>query len=173
MGNIISATNESNDENVKKYVTPILEKLPFDYLINNEPDGRFRWLGERLCFYKPYGRNMATLDWGNWRRNEILSSLVKSKKITTNAQMGDSDFFWGWNVEFTYTKDNIEYNFIYCTNNTVCLVESEGNQKKKKNDDLPDTPENTFYFCVNGFLETRVFCDKLEKIIEEYERLFL
>ena len=101
----IGATNEKNDEKVKEFITPIIEDLPFDYFINNEPNGRFRWLGPRLCFYKPYGRDMATLDWENWHRNKILSSLLESNIITTDAQIGDSNLFWGWNIKFSYNKN--------------------------------------------------------------------
>ena len=156
MGNKICATNESNDENVKKYVTPILKKLPFDYLIKNEPDGRFRRLGERLCFYKPHGRNMATLDWGNWRRNDILSSLLKSNKITTTAQMGDSDFFWGWNVNFTY---NCHFFQWYGNPNDkeldIYLMEEEWKDYKKRPNPTNDkgTDEDT-HFCFRVDINT-------------------
>ena len=171
MGNNISATNESNDENVKKYMTPILKKLPFDYLINNEPDGRFRWLGERLCFYKPYGRNMATLDWGNWRRNEMLSSLLKSNIITTDAQMGDSDFFWGWNVNFIYRGKFFQW---YGNPNDkkldIYLMEEEWKDYKKRLNPTNDkgTEEDT-HFCFRVDINTIpvTFVKKLDCLIAQ------
>ena len=169
MSSNISATKEKNDENVKNYVSPILEKLPFDYFINNEPNGRFHWLGERLCFYKPYGRDMATLDWGNWRRNEILSSLLKSNKITTNAQMGDSDFFWGWNVNFIYRGKYFQW---YGNPNDkeldIYLMEEEWKDYKKRLNPTNNkgTEEDT-HFCfrvdINTTLDT--FVKKLDCLI--------
>lgn len=171
MGSNISATNENNDENVKKYVTPILKELPFDYLINNEPDGRFRRLGERLCFYKPYGRDMATLDWENWRRNEILSSLLNSNTITSDAQMGDSDFFWGWNINFSYKN-----HFFQWWGNPnekqldVYLMEDDWADYKKRPYPSTDikTDEDKFYcFRVDENTTTESFKQELEKLIAQ------
>ena len=177
MGSNISATNENNDENVKKYVTPILKKLPIDYLINNEPDGRFRWLGERLCFYKPYGHDMATLDWENWRRNEILSSLLNSKTITTDAQMGDSKFFWGWNINFSYKNHffqwwgnpNEEELDIYL------MEDNWAGYKKRQNPTNDKGTEEDTHFCFRVTAETTPesftkMLDKLTAQVEEDEQ---
>lgn len=168
--NDISATNENNDEKVKEFITPILKDLPFDYFIDNEPDGRFRWLGPRLCFYKPYGRNMATLDWENWHRNKILSSLLES--ITTGAQMGDSNLFWGWNIKFSY-KDN--YFQWYGNPNEkkldVYLMEdNRGEYKKRPNPTSDKGTDEDIYYCfrVTKDMEcdTSKFIEALNKLIE-------
>ena len=145
----INATNDNNNEKVKKYITPILKDLPFEYIINHEPDGRFHWFGPRLGFYKPRGRDMATLDWENWRRNAILSTLLKSGVITTNAQMGNSDFFWGWNVNFNYSGKCFQW---YGNPNEkeldVYLMEDNWeNYKKRLNPAIEKGTDEDTYYC--------------------------
>ncbi len=168
--NDIGATNEKNDENVKKFITPIIKDLPFNYFINNEPNGRFRWFGPRLCFYKPYGRDMATLDWENWHRNKILSSLLGS--ITTGTRMGDSNFFWGWNINFKY-KDHF---FQWYGNpnekeRDVYLMENDWADYKKRPNPLSDkgTDEDKYYcFRVTEEMEsdTSLFTKALDLLID-------
>lgn len=169
--NDINATNENNDEKVKEFITPIIKDLPFDYFINNEPDGRFRWLGPRLCFYKPYGRDMATLDWENWHRNEILSSLLES--ITTGAQMGDSNLFWGWNIKFSYKNNYFQW---YGNPNEkeldVYLMEdNRGEYKKRLNPTSDKGTDEDIYYCfrVTKDMErdTSKFIYELNKLIEQ------
>ncbi|MBE6339315.1 MAG: DUF262 domain-containing protein [Bacteroidales bacterium] len=169
--NDIGATNEKNDENVKKFITPIIKDLPFDYFINNEPNGRFRWLGPRLCFYKPHGRDMATLDWENWHRNKILSSLLGS--ITTGTRMGDSNFFWGRDINFKY-KD---YFFQWYGNPNeneldVYLMENDWEYYKKRPNPTSDkgTDEDIYYcFRVTPDMEsnTSLFIEELDRLIDE------
>ncbi len=169
--NDIGATNENNDEKVKEFITPIIKDLPFDYFINNEPNGRFRWLGPRLCFYKPYGRDMATLDWENWHRNEILSSLLES--INTEAQMGDSNLFWGWNIKFSYKNNYFQW---YGNPNEkeldVYLMENNWADYKKRPNPTSDkgTDEDIYYcFRVTKDMEndTSQFMNALNKLIEQ------
>ena len=173
MGRDISATKENNNEMVKKYVTPILDKLPFDYLINIVPDGRFHWLGERLCFYKPYGRDMATLDWENWYRNKILSSLLNSNTITTDARMKNSDFLWGWNINFSY-----EDRFFQWWGNPnkkeldVYLMEENWiNYKKRRNptNDKGTDEDNYFCFRVDASTTPATFALMLKELITQAE----
>lgn len=169
--NDIGATKENNDEKVKEFITPIIKDLPFDYFINNEPNGRFRWLGPRLCFYKPYGRDMATLDWENWHRNEILSSLLES--INTEAQMGDSNLFWGWNIKFSYKNNYFQW---YGNPNEkeldVYLMEKNWADYKKRPNPTSDkgTDEDIYYcFRVTKDMEndTSQFMNALNKLIEQ------
>ena len=171
--NDIDATNENNDEKVKEFITPIIKDLPFDYFINNEPDGRLHWLGPRLCFYKPYGRDMATLDWENWHRNRILSSLLKSKSITTGARMGNSDLFWGWNINFSYKKKYFQW---YGNPNEkeldVYLMENDWADYKKRPNPTSDigTDEDIYYcFRVTEDMkcDTSRFIDALNILIEQ------
>jgi hypothetical protein len=171
--NNICATNENNDEKIKEFITPIIKDLPFDYFINNEPNGRFRWLGPRLCFYKPYGRDMATLDWENWHRNKILSSLLES--ITTGAQMGDSNLFWGWNIKFSYKNNYFQW---YGNPNEkeldVYLMENDWADYKKRPNPTSDkgTDEDIYYcFRVTKDMESdpSKFTDALDELIKKLQ----
>ena len=172
--NDIGATNENNDEKVKEFITPIIKDLPFDYFINNEPNGRFRWLGPRLCFYKPYGRDMATLDWENWHRNEILSSLLEP--ISTEAQMGDSNLFWGWNIKFSYKNNYFQW---YGNPNEkkldVYLMEKDWADYKERPNPTSDkcTDEDNYYcFRVTEDMKSNPskFIDALNKLIEQLQK---
>lgn len=171
MDSNIIATKENDNKEVEKYVTPILNELPFDYLINNEPEGRFRWLGERLCFYKPYGRNMATLDWENWCRNAILSDLLKLSVISTDAQMGNSNFFWGWNINFSYKNHHFQW---YGQPNEkkldVYLMEEDWINCKVRccPTNHKGTDEDT-YFCFRVDMSTtpNTFTNKLNDLISQ------
>lgn len=172
--NDIGATNENNDENIKEFITPIIKDLPFDYFINNEPNGRFRWLGPRLCFYKPYGRDMATLDWENWHRNEILSSLLES--INTEAQMGDSNLFWGWNIKFSYKNNYFQW---YGNPNEkkldVYLMEKDwADYKKRPNPTSDKCPDEDNYYCFRVTEDMKSnpskFIDALNKLIEQLQK---
>ena len=169
--NDICATNENYDEKIKEFITPIIKDLPFDYFINNEPNGRFRWLGPRLCFYKPYGRDMATLDWENWHRNKILSSLLES--ITTEAQMGDSNLFWGWNIKFSYKNNYFQW---YGNPNEkgldVYLMENDwANYKKRPNPTSDKGTDEDIYYCfrVTKDMESdpSKFTDALNELINQ------
>ena len=174
--NDIDATDKNNNENVKKFITPIIKDLPFDYFINHEPDGRFYLLlGSRLCFYKPHGRDMATLDWNDWHRNEILSSLLKSKKITTDAQIGNSEFFWGLNVNFKYYYNNKDYFFQWWgTPNEkepdVYLMKDDWNDYKKRPNPITDKDTNEAeYYCfrVDGNDDVDKFKEHLDELIKK------
>lgn len=169
--NNISATNENNDEKIKEFITPIIKDLPFDYFINNEPNGRFRWLGPRLCFYKPYGRDMATLDWENWHRNKILSSLLES--ITTEAQMGDSNLFWGWNIKFSYKNNYFQWYGnpnekeldVYLMEN---VMENDWTYKKRPNHTSTDE-DNYYCFKVDENTTSDIFTKMLDCLIHQVE----
>ena len=164
---IIATTN--NDEKVKKFVTPVLEDLPFDYFIENMPDGRFHRYGPRLCFYKPNGRDKATLDWDNWKRNKLLSSLMKQGKITTDAQMSKSNFFWGMNVNFSYEGKCFQW-YGNPNEKELDVYLMEGNDYKKRSNQTSDkgTDEDKYYcFRVDDKTDTNAFIESLNKLIKE------
>ena len=73
--NKIQPIDYNNDSNIQQYITPLLKDLPFEWIINNIPEGRFRWKDYRLAFFKPYGREFILFDWSNFKRREILSNI--------------------------------------------------------------------------------------------------
>ena len=133
MGGKIYCAGEKSDIKIKQFVTPILENLPFDHIIKQEPEGRFRWYEERLCFYRPNGRDKAILDWDNWNRNKILFSLSGSGKIETEARWGTSELFWGWDINFAYEHKN----FRWAANNIVYLMSKDNPNVRAEKD--PDS----------------------------------
>ncbi len=143
------------------------------YIANYQEGSRIRWIHGHRAIYPPRYEGLIPDDDSNntiFYRNKLLSS---SDKIKSNNKITNCDYFRGWDVPFSYSwKDRVFY-FIYFTNNTVCMTEQDWSRKLLKNKELPDTPDNTFYFCVNGILETRVFCEEVERLIEEYESVIL
>ena len=116
---------------------------------------------------------MATLDWENWHRNRILSSLLKSKSIPTGARMGNSDLFWGWNINFSYKKKYFQW---YGNPNEkeldVYLMENDWADYKKRPNPTSDigTDEDIYYcFRVTEDMkcDTSRFIDALNILIEQ------
>lgn len=44
------------------------------------------------------------------KRNKILSNLLKEEKITTERHIGNTNFFWGWDILFTYKNTEFNWN---------------------------------------------------------------
>ena len=116
---------------------------------------------------------MATLDWENWHRNKILSSLLES--ITTEAQMGDSNLFWGWNIKFSYKNNYFQW---YGNPNEkeldVYLMENDWADYKKRPNPTSDkgTDEDIYYcFRVTKDMESdpSKFTDALDELIKKLQ----
>lgn len=153
----ISEIENNNSEELEKYAIPHLANLPLAYFINSEPEGRFRCHWGRLCFYKPYGRNLITFDDDNWNRNRILSSLLKSYLITTEAQINESELFGGWDINFTYNNNN----FQWAADNRIYLM-SKNNPNTRIETDSKNT--DSYYSFDASKIEE-------QKIIEELNKL--
>lgn len=153
----ISEIENNNSEELEKYAIPHLANLPLAYFINSEPEGRFRCHWGRLCFYKPYGRNLITFDDDNWNRNRILSSLLKSNLITTEAQINESELFGGWDINFTYNNNN----FQWAADNRIYLM-SKNNPNTRIETDSKNT--DSYYSFDASKIEE-------QKIIEELNKL--
>ena len=101
----IQCTKTLNEDKVDKEITPIIGEIPYKTFIEEEPSGRFRGT-ERPAYYKPYGRNCITFDFGDFQRNKILREIAKKegKVKIENKEINDSNlsFWWGWDINFEY-----------------------------------------------------------------------
>ncbi len=151
------------DSNVEKYLTPLLNDLPFEWMTQKIPNGRFRWLGPRLAYYKPYGREFILFDWGDFKRSKILSSI---DDINTNHKINNSCFFWGWDIQFIY-KEKL---FQWQGNNYVRLIEDLEKCEPVVKDDSRDNPEEK-WFCFSPTSEMASiitnFTAKLDQLIND------
>lgn len=159
MGNDIIASKCNNDEMANKYFTPLLEKLPYEDMINKVPNGRFKF-HRRLGFY--YNKSDAmTFDWNDFHRNQILGEL-KNDKINVDAE-ASGEFWWGWSINFKY-KD---ISFQWHRDNYVRIIDESSDPKLRSNDDVHDKKENWYYFEAENINDTNLFLQKLDNLIAQ------
>lgn len=92
-------------------------------------------------------------------RNTILSTLLKNKKVTCGQKISNCDFFWGWNINFEYTKDDKSFAFQWNTDGNVYLTEN--NNRKKKDDG------SVYYFKADGIDDSAKFTKALDDLIKD------
>ena len=165
----IQPVKTNKDSNIEEYVTPLLKDLPFEWMINNIPEGRFRWLGPRLAYYKPYGREYILFDWSDFRRYNILNN-VKDKITTKHIINNNSNrrFFWGWDIQFTYGEKNFQWqadNYVRLINN---LDKCEPIDERKENPE-----EKWFCFRPTSEMEADIkqFTSALDRLINDCQEL--
>lgn len=160
--NEINCSSTLNNPDANKYILPILKNLPYKEFIIEEPRGRFRWNGQ-LGYYKPNGRDAITFDWGNFRRNELLTQLKLTRMIKiSNKEIGS--FWWGWNIGFIYK--NLYFKFYW--NNTICLMNDNWNGKKLRVESEQDKPENNFYYQVSEKETSQSLLEQLDNLIQAF-----
>lgn len=148
---------ESNDQNVKNYLPPTLKEMPYEYIIKNLPEGRFRWNYGRLAFYKPRARDAIVMDWKDFSRNKTLANL----KVKSKQKINDTPFFWGWDIKFTYNDSS----FLWKYDNHVYLLNEDNLIKKSENSQ--GTLEDQFY-CFNAEnRDTESFLEKLKELLND------
>lgn len=163
-----------DDDDATKFVKPILEKLPYAEIVRNEPQGRLRFYG-CLAFYRPNAHNaMFTLDWGEFKRNCLLQSLIKCG-FELQAQHiieGTDQFFKGWNIRFKYGG----HCFQWGVDNNIYLLDQEWNHLKRRirgkgdNDISNSSAANGFcLFCAKGMDTPEKIIYGLQKLISEIE----
>lgn len=160
----IQPVDFNTDSNIKQYFTPLLNELPFEWMIKNIPEGRFRWSGPRLAYYKPYGREYILFDWHDFKRRKILSSIEEIN--ADNHKIINSCFYWGWDIQFLYKENK----FQWLGNNYVRMIENFDRCEPKIKDESKDKPEEKWYcFCADN-IDTDNFTAKLNGLIEDYNK---
>ena len=160
--NNITPTETLGNEGANNSILSKLATLPYDYFVKKEPNGRFRWNG-KLGYYRPYGQEAITFDWGDFHRNELLNKLVddvdKRVYIDPEIKVPDS-YFRGWNIPFKFQYESQQFDFQWDANGNVYLVEN-GLYKLRKEDQKE-------YYCFNseGIADTNIFIIEIEKLIK-------
>lgn len=104
--NKIKKTTINKDPNIQTLIIPLLDKLPFEDMMEKVPNGRFRWYGH-LAFYNNKS-NVIVFDWDNFHRNKILVQLMDNGKISVSNERS-SIFFWWWDINFKYNNHNFQW----------------------------------------------------------------
>lgn len=150
---MIQETQHMDDANVNRNIKPVLSKLPYEAMINDLPLGRLRWNG-RLGYFKPYGRDAFALDWDNFRRKELLADLKDEIRVE-NKKVGESDYYWGWDITFSFPIGDKKKKFLWGSDNKIYLIEKE--------------PEdiNNYIFDVNNIADKGMIIDNLKRLISD------
>ncbi len=152
--NQITPVGINEEYSIEKYITPILDKLPYKEMIEKEPSGRFHWNG-KLGYYMPYGREAITFDWYGFNRNKILSDLCNNSVIYCKQKIDNYDFFWGWDIDFKYRGIDFQWNSddnIYLMMNGTKLSQNE---------------HENYSVEVSGIFESDELVNELDKLIAQ------
>lgn len=119
------------------------ELLPFDEMVNSNPNGRFRLHHDKILgYYKPYGQDAITFDWNNFNRNKILSELCDGEIITTFQRIKNTSYFHGWNIDFKYNGQWYQW---YYNNHIYLMIDSQYCSKNKDGES-----EEERYYCFDA-----------------------
>ncbi|MBR5674291.1 MAG: DUF262 domain-containing protein [Muribaculaceae bacterium] len=148
----ISVQNELVKTNILDYTSKLSSKL--------------NWRYGNYCLY-PYNtksqRNICII--AN-KRNKILSSLCKEDKISSDNEIVNSDYFWGWDIIFKYPKFGKSYNFQWNTDNHVYLL-IDG-RPVNRDDTKDDLSEKLYCFGVSGVSDEDALLQRLDQLINQY-----
>lgn len=182
LSNAMKADKFNDVNNVTVFDKPILADLPYEYIVDLEPEGRIRLKNGngRLAFYRPRGRAGIILDWRDFRRNAILSSLVQGNFIDVlkeNKIEGNDRFFIGWDVYFMYNGYRFQWlgmpNYVHELD--VYLMNCEWDYQprlgldKKQSKDERDVA-NFYCFDARQIECGGEFRKSLETLIDEFEK---
>lgn len=102
-------------------------KLMDNIVKNMNGDGHLNW---RYNHYVVYPHN-AKADWKKYvladERNSVLTQLMKEGKLKPEHCIGDSGYFWGWDVPFSY---NSQY-CIWTINDDILIYNDKKELKKR------------------------------------------
>ena len=152
--------SDIDDARMRKMQDQLVKTTILDYL-----NGEWYYLEKnnvRLhIWHKNHSNDIYLGD--NVHENEILVSLIDETSIVCGQRIKNTSFFRGENIKFQYNHQC----FIYYSNNTVCLMNDNWQEKKLKNQETPDTPENNFCFSVDEKETKKSFLHKLECLIAQ------
>ena len=159
-----SILNPIECDNDFKKISVQNELVTTNILEHISKSSKLNWRNGNYCLY-PYNtksqKNVCII--ANIR-NIILSSLCHEGIITTDHTIENTDYFWGWDIIFRYTKNDNQFVFQWNTDNHVYLVE-EG--KWVIRDDKIDEKYEKFYcFDTSMIREKEDFRQNLDDLIE-------
>lgn len=151
-------------DDIYKQISVQKELVTTNLLEHISKSSRLNWRYGNYCLY-PYNtksqRNICII--AN-KRNRILSSLCHEGIISTDHTIENTDYFWGWDIYFSYTKNENLFEFQWNTDNHVYLIE---NGKWVVKDDETDEKYD-IYFCfdASAIKEKEDFRTNLDELIE-------
>lgn len=104
-----------------------LNNLPYEKMIKEMPNGRFRCNWGKLGYYEPYYKQTAIVY--NPELSECLEKL-ENIQLVNEVNLGNG-YFSGWDIKFKYNDNEYEWK----RDNNVCLKDKE-NRKFKVDDSI-------------------------------------
>ena len=148
----------SQDDNYQKYVRPFFRQFPYRWVVDKEPEGRLHRSGHRWAFYKQYGRDAMMLDWEDFHRNSVLTTLYEEGSIQIDQAHlipGTCNVFWGWNIVFSYQQRFFQWYGFPVYGLDVYLIDKQAggtwsHLKRPNYDTTKDGASNYFGFKVDS-----------------------
>lgn len=129
--------------------TNLIENSREDGKILGEYWGKIVLWAKSGCTWNAYGN--VILD--SMHNNKLLSELFNNQIIGCAQKINNCDFFWGWDINFNYSKEGNLYDFQWNTDGNVYLIEN--NERKTS-------------FSVEGIDNVNAFEERLKILIEKY-----
>lgn len=137
--NILLGNNINNpSEKIKLNGIEIdLNNLPYEKMIKDMPNGRFRCSWGKLGYYEPYKQTAIVY---NPKLSECFKKL-ENIQLANEVNLGN-DYFYGWDIKFKYNDNEYEWK----RDNNVCLKDNA--------------------FKVDDSINKDNFIEKLDEILE-------
>ena len=175
----LSNTFEYKWDIQKKIWEDLSKSNLIQFLVNEHPDYRLHWL-DKLAFYRERSfYDPIVIDWGNFKRTELLNLLEKESIISVKKQhhIPKCSYYIGENIDFVFSYNKKQYNIQWYLNNgnqnygDIYLMDEEGDDYlsrpshpgKQRQDDHKE------YYCFdideNMYTNSDLFITALKKLI--------
>lgn len=159
-----SILNPIECDNDFKKISVQNELVTTNILEHISKSSKLNWRNGNYCLYPYNTKSQKNICIIANIRNIILSSLCHEGIITTDHTIENTDYFWGWDIIFRYTKNDNQFVFQWNTDNHVYLVEN-GNWVIK-DDKIDEKYEKYYCFDTSMIKEKEDFRQNLDDLIE-------
>lgn len=131
---------------------------------------KLNWRYDNYCLYPYNTKSQKNICIVANNRNNILSVLIDEGTISTEQKIEKTNYFWGWDINFTLYINNKEYSFQWNTDNNVYLIVDK---KWVIKDETKDAGTEKYYcFSTTEIEDGKVLINKLNNLIFEWEHTF-
>lgn len=104
----------------------------------------------------------------NHLRNALLSSV--NIEVVTETKIGNTGYLYGWDIQFTYKKDNKDIYFQWHRDGYVRLITDLINCEPSVKDGSKDAPEEKWYcFWPTSEMTSTMFTKELDGLIKKLQ----
>lgn len=149
------------------------ELVATNILVNiSESSVMLHWRYNNYCLYPYRTKSQRNIYVIANPRNVLLSKLIKKKIIISEQHLDDSDFFWGWDINFQYNNINFQWyrtDFIYLMKTDFkYLVKTDNTNKVIKNDNESEDLKKYYCFDATNISSSDEFLKQLDTLIQTF-----